>query len=183
MHLGEHGRLVRNIHADMDHDGRVERPVVEGHGLTGRGQELGAVPQADPVTEQAGGLDELRGEVDPGHRGTGHGRHPRGAADPTADVEQSHAGRDAEAVEDVLARRRASGVQLVDRKQVRGPEVVDVDPRTGKRSKDDGGEILGRSVVAGDEIANVHAPQTRTGRVPCRRPQPIAANQPQPINT
>ena len=48
-------------------------------------------------------------------------------ADPTADVEQSYAGRDAEAVKDVLARRRTSGVQLVDRKQVRGPEVLGVD--------------------------------------------------------
>jgi len=47
-------------------------------------------------------------------------------------------------------------VQLVDRKQIRGPEMVDVDPRTGKRSQDDGGEILGSSVVTGDEIADVH---------------------------
>ena len=54
------------------------------------------------------------------------------------------------------ARRCASRVQLVDRKQIRGPEMVDVDPRTGKRPQDDRGEILGSSVMTGDEIADVH---------------------------
>ena len=54
------------------------------------------------------------------------------------------------------ARRCASRVQLVDRKQIRGTEMVDVDPRTGKRPQDDCGEILGSSVVTGDEIADVH---------------------------
>ena len=141
----------------MNHDGRVERAVVEGHGLARRSQELGPIRQADRIAEHAGGLDELGCEVDPGHGGTGHGRHPRGAADPAAHVEQPHTGRDAEAVEGVLARGCASGVQLVDRKQVGGAEVVCVDAGTGQRSKDARGEILGGSVVAGDEIADVHA--------------------------
>ena len=100
---------------------------------------------ADPVTEETGGLDELRSEVDPGHRGARHGGHPRGAPDSATDIEQPNPGRDLEAVENVPARRCASRVQLVDRKQIRGPEMVDVDPRTGKRPQNDRGEILGSS--------------------------------------
>ena len=74
--------------------------------------------------------------------GAGRGRHPRGAADPAAHVEQSYAGRDAEAVEDMLARRRTSSVQLVDREQVVGPQLIGVDPGTGQGSKDGRGEIV-----------------------------------------
>jgi hypothetical protein len=157
VHLGEDDRLARDVHADVDHHRGVERRVVEGGRLPGRGHVADPVTQPHAVGQAGRSLDELRREVDAGDLGAGHRRHPGRAADAATDVQQPYAGPQVQLLEHVLGRRRTTGVQLVHGEEVGGPQAIRVRPCPGKRGDDRVAEVA-CSVVPPDEFADVHAP-------------------------
>ena len=118
-------------------------PSSEGKALAGGGQERDPVTQADalgelvavstnsglrsmPVTS-APDIAAIR-EVPPMPEPTSSRRMPGTRSQP---------------VEGVLGRGRSTGMQLVDREQLRRSQAVGVDPRIGERVQDRPGEVVG----------------------------------------